>query len=466
MKYDFDIAIIGGGPGGYVAAIRAAQLGQKTVIIEREKLGGLCLNWGCIPTKAIIHSAELYSNLKHEALESGVTFEKLSFDYKKVIERSRDISSKISKNIELLIKKNKIDHISGTAKFIDRNTVSVKVEGRESVQNIKAKNIVIATGANNISIPGLEVDGKNIISSYHALKETVLPGSIVIVGAGAIGIEFAYIYNAFGVSVTIVEAFPSILPLEDKEISEFLHKHLVKSGIKILTSTKLKSYVQKDGKLAASIENGSKSEISTDKILVAVGVTGNTKNLNLDAIGLEIQNGFIKVDRSNYRTNISNIYAVGDVVGAPCLAHVASAEGVTCIESIVGVKTKKVDYNKIPSAVYCNPQVASIGLTEEKARTNGYDIKIGKFPYMASGKAFANGERSGFVKLIFDKKYDELIGAHIIGANASELLGELSVAFSHEATSESVMRTIHAHPTLSEMIMEASANANGESIHI
>ncbi|MBX3007831.1 MAG: dihydrolipoyl dehydrogenase [Melioribacteraceae bacterium] len=467
MTKEYDIAIIGGGPGGYVAAIRAAQLGFKTVVIDKDNLGGICLNWGCIPTKSLLKNAEVFDTIKNHSNDFGIKVEGVSFDFSKIIKRSRDISEKITKNIELLVKKNKVDRIRGFAKLVSKNDISVHDNDGKVIESVSADKIIIATGARPKILPNIPVDRKNIITSTEAMNLPEQPKSLIIIGAGAIGIEFAYFYSVLGTKVTIIEMMDNILPIEDKEVSETLAKNFKKRGIEIHTSAKVESAVVNNGEVIVTIDKvGKKVELKAEKVLSAIGVTGNIEGFGLEELGIELYKNHIKVDKKNYQTNIPNIYAIGDVIGPPWLAHVASAEGIACIENIKGLHTVPVDYENIPGCTYCNPQVASVGMTEAKAKESGYELKIGKFPFMASGKAFAAGDRDGFVKLIFDAKYGELLGAHIIGPEATELIAELVLARSVEATYETIIKTIHAHPTLSESIMEAAANAYGESIHI
>ncbi len=463
----YEIAVLGGGPGGYVAAIRAAQLGFKTVLIDKDKLGGVCLNWGCIPTKSLLKNAELFDLMKNHSNDFGITVQGLSFDFGKIIKRSRDISDRITKNVELLIKKNKIDRISGFGKLSSKNQIDIFDNDGRQTGSVNADKIIIATGARPKSVPAIPVDRKNIITSTEAMILEKLPKDLIVIGAGAIGVEFAYFYSVLGTKVTIVEMLDQILPIEDKEVSETLLKSFKKKGIEIYTSTKVEKAEAKGSSVTVYIEKeGKKIELKAEKVLSAVGVTGNVEGFGLEELGVKIESGHIKVDKNSYQTNIPNIYAIGDVIGAPWLAHVASAEGIYCVEKIKGLHPHPINYENIPGCTYCIPQVASIGMTEKKAREAGYELKIGKFPFMASGKAFAIGERDGFVKLIFDAKYGELLGAHIIGPDATELIAELTLAKSMEATYQSIVKSVHAHPTLSESIMEAAANAYGESIHI
>ncbi len=467
MSNQYEIAILGGGPGGYVAAIRAAQLGFKTVVIDKEKLGGICLNWGCIPTKSLLRNAEIYDNIKNHATDFGIKVTGLEFDFNRIIARSRDISDRITKNVEMLIKKNKIDRVRGYGKLISANEIAIFDEVGKKIQTLSADKIIVATGARPRILPTIPVDRKDIITSTEAMILPEQPRELIIIGAGAIGIEFAYFYSVLGTKVTVLEMMDSILPIEDKEISDALAKILKKRGIEILTKAAVEKAEVRGDRVFVTIKiNGETKELSANKVLSAIGVTGNIEGFGLEELGVEIFKNHIKVNKSTYETNVKGIYAIGDVIGPPWLAHVASHEGIHCIEKIKGLKIPDIDYNNIPGCTYCQPQVASIGLTEAKAREAGYEIKIGKFPFMASGKAFAVGERDGFVKLIFDAKYGEILGAHIIGPEATELIAEIGIAKSLEATAESIFRTVHAHPTLSESIMEAAAAAYGEAIHI
>jgi len=467
MPNKYQIAILGGGPGGYVAAIRAAQLGFKTVVIDKDNLGGICLNWGCIPTKSLLKNAEIYDNLKNHGKEFGIYTKDLSFNFTEIIQRSRGISDKITKNVEMLIKKNKIDRIRGFGKLISQNEIEILDKDGKKTETISADNIIIATGARPKTFPNIPVDRKNIITSTEAMNLTEQPKELIVIGAGAIGIEFAYFYSVLGTKVTVIEMLDHILPVEDAEVSQTLEKNFKKRGIDIYTKTMVEKAEVKGNKVSVTInQNGEKKVLSADKVLSAIGVTGNVEGFGLEKLGIELFKNHVKVDKKTYQTNIPNIYAIGDVIGPPWLAHVASAEGIHCVEGIKGIKNPDVDYDNIPGCTYCQPQIASVGLTEAKAKELGYEIKIGKFPFMASGKAFAVGEREGFVKLIFDAKYGELLGGHIIGSEATELIAEVALARAMEATGHSIIKTVHAHPTLSESIMEAAANAYGEAIHI
>ncbi|HLP16363.1 MAG TPA: dihydrolipoyl dehydrogenase [Bacteroidota bacterium] len=459
----FDVLIIGGGPGGYVAAIRAAQLGLSTAVVEKDKLGGICLNWGCIPTKALLKNAEVYNLLKH-ADQFGFTFDNLKADFSKAVKRSRDTSNRLSKGIEFLFKKNKIEHIPGTAKIAAKGVVEVTQPGK--TDRIAAKHIIIATGARPRSFPSIPIDKKRIITSTEAMVLPEVPKRMVIIGAGAIGVEFAYLYSSYGTEVTIVEMMDSLLPIEDREVTKALRRVFEKSGIKVMTETKVESATASDNDVTVTVSNkDGKKELKADIALVAIGVQGNIENLGLEALGVKTDRSFITVDE-HYRTNCEGIYAIGDVDGPPWLAHVASAEGIHCVEAIAGKNPHPVDLGNVPGCTYCQPQVASVGMTEEKAREKGYELKIGRYPFRSHGKAIAINETEGFVKLIFDAKYGELLGAHIFGSEATEMIAELVAARTLETTAEQLIQTIHAHPTLTEGVGEAALDAYGEAIHI
>ena len=465
ISFDFDLVIIGGGPGGYVAAIRAAQKGLKTAVVERDALGGVCLNWGCIPTKALLKSAEVAHTLKRAA-EFGFTIPDFSFDFPKIIKRSRDVAEMNSKGVSFLFKKNKIEHIAGFGKLIDPHTVVVQDGSGKEVRKLSANRIIIATGGRARPFPGADFDGKKIISSKEAMLLKEPPERMVIIGAGAIGVEFAYFYNMFGTEVHLIEMLPHILPVEDAEICAQLERSFKKQGIKLYPDTRVESVEKTSDGVKVKINRKEKlSEVEADVALVAIGIQANVENLGLEALGIELEKGFIKVNEF-YQTSVASIYAIGDVIGAPWLAHVASHEGIIAVEHMRGVQPQPMDYNNIPGCTYCNPQVASIGLTEEEAQREGYQIRVGKFPFRASGKARAIGELDGMVKLIFDEKYGELLGAHIIGPEATELIAELGIAKTLESTFAEIQHTVHAHPTLSEAIMEAAGDAIGEAIHI
>lgn len=460
----FDLVVLGGGPGGYTAAIRAAQLGLTTGIIEADRLGGVCLNWGCIPTKALLKNAEILHQFK-KASQWGITYDNLRFDFGKVIKRSRDIADKISKGVEFLMRKNKIDYMPGYGTLSGEGTIEVKPKSGMPYE-VKAKHIIIATGAHARTLPGVTIDRKRIITSTEAMTLSEQPRSLIVIGAGAIGIEFAYFYNALGTNVTVVEMMPTILPVEDRELTKELEKSLQKQGIEILTGTKVEAVTSLTDHVKVVV-NGTegKKELKADIALMAIGVEGNLEGFGLQKLGVAIERGHIQVDK-DYRTNVPGLYAIGDVIGPPWLAHVASAEGIHCVEAIKGLHPEPIDYSTIPGCTYCQPQIASVGLTEEKARAEGYEVKIGKFPFRPLGKAIAVGETEGMVKLIFDAKYGELLGAHIMGSEATELIAELALAKKLEATGKSLFHTVHAHPTLSEAVMEAAAAAYGEAINI
>ncbi|MEP7146896.1 MAG: dihydrolipoyl dehydrogenase [bacterium] len=461
---EFDVVVIGSGPGGYTTAIRASQLGFKTAIIERDRLGGICLNWGCIPTKALLKNAELMNGIKH--LDNyGITVENVKFDFEKIIARSRGVADTSEKGVKYLMKKNKIEIFEGSG-FINKDK-SITVTGKDGkeAETLKSGYTIIATGARAKQLGDLKFDEKKVLSSTGAMILNELPKKMTIVGSGAIGVEFAYFYNAFGTEVTVIEMLPNIMPVEDKDISDVVAREFKKSGIKILTETKTESVEFKGGKVTTKVSGKNTEDIISDVVLVAIGVTGNVENLGLEELGVTVEKGSIRVDK-DYKTNVEGIYAIGDVNGPPWLAHVASSEGINCVEKIKGMHIPDIDYNNIPGCTYCQPQVASVGLTEKKALEQGYELNIGKFPYSASGKSRALGETVGMVKVIFDKKYDELIGAHIVGIEATEMITEFVLAKSLEATHEQILKTIHAHPTLSEANMEAVGVAYGEAINI
>tara|TARA_Y100001970_G_C14247879_1_gene869625 strand:+ start:2623 stop:4005 length:1383 start_codon:yes stop_codon:yes gene_type:complete len=458
-KEHYDITVIGGGPGGYVAAIRAAQLGKKVAVIEKESLGGVCLNWGCIPTKSLLKNAQVYDLIKN-ANKYGIEISSYEVNWKKIVQRSRNIAKRLSKGIEYLMKKNKIVHYSGIASLIDKNTIAIK-SSNENI-SISSDYIVIATGTVQKNLPNLDIDKKMIISSKQAMVVDEIPKEIVIVGAGAIGIEFAHLFNTFGSKVTIVEMMPNILPNEDSDISKELESILKKRKINILTDTKIDKVTKTSKSIKLSI-NG--EDLKPDIVLVAVGVSGNTNKMGLNSLSIELNNGFVNVNEF-MQTNIDNIYAIGDVSGPPLLAHVASSEGICAIEHIANLDPKPMNYDNIPACTYCEPEVASVGLTELEAKESGYEIKVGKFPFRALGKSLADGNHDGFVKVIYDKKYGELLGCHIIGHEASNLITEAGLARTLETTYFEVLKTIHPHPTLSEAINEATADAFDEAIHI
>jgi dihydrolipoamide dehydrogenase len=463
MKYD--VLIIGTGPGGYVAAIRAAQLGLKTGVIERESLGGICLNWGCIPTKSLLKSAQVLDYFKH-AEEYGIKVEgTVKPDFTAVVKRSRGVADGMSKGVQFLLKKNKVEVISGTGKLVSAGKVEV-ISGDGKKETYEASHIIIATGARSRELPNLKQDGKKIIGYREAMTLPKQPESIIVVGSGAIGSEFASFFNSMGSKVTLVEFLPNVVPIEDEEVSKQLERSFKKAGMTVLTSSNVKS-VNTSGKLCkVKIETPKgEEEHEAEIVLSAVGIAPNTENIGLETLGIEMDNGKIKVD-DFYQTNVKGVYAIGDVVHGPALAHVASAEGIVCVEKIAGKNPEPVDYKNIPGCTYTNPEVASVGMTEKAAKEAGYEIKVGKFPYTASGKASAAGAKDGFVKLIFDAKYGELLGAHLIGFNVTELIAELVVARKLETTGHELIKAVHPHPTMSEAIMEAAAAAYGEVIHL
>ena len=460
---DFDVIIIGSGPGGYVTAIRSAQLGFKTAIVEKENLGGVCLNWGCIPTKALLKSAQVFEYINH-AQDYGINVENPTIDFNSIIKRSRKVANGMSGGIQYLMKKNKIQVINGFGKVKKDNKVEV-LENGES-KEFSAKNIIIATGGRSRQIPNLKQDGKKIIGYREALVLPEMPNKMVIIGSGAIGVEFAYFYKSMGTEVTIVEFMPNIVPNEDKDISNQLNKSLKKSGINILTSSSVEKvdFNKKECIVQVKSENGIE-KISCDIVLSAIGIESNIENIGLEDVGIVTENNKIIVD-DYYKTNIPGYFAIGDVLKTQALAHVASAEGIICVEKIAGHEVEKIDYNNIPGCTYCSPEIASVGMTEEEAKKAGYELKIGKFPFTASGKAAAAGHKDGFVKVIFDSKYGEWLGCHMIGHNVTEMISEAVVARKLETTGKEILKAIHPHPTMSEAIMEAVADAYDEVIHI
>lgn len=462
MKYD--LLVVGSGPGGYVAAIRASQLGMKVGVVEKENLGGICLNWGCIPTKALLKSAQVFEYASHAA-EYGVVASEVKPDFEKMIARSRDVAASMSKGIEFLFKKNKIEVIHGFGKLKDKSTVVV-TDSEGKTQEVTAKHIVLATGARSRELPNLKQDGRRIIGYRQALSLPKQPKSMVVVGSGAIGSEFAYFYNSIGTQVTLVEYMPNIVPVEDEEISKTLERSFKKNKIKVMTNASVES-VDTSGdlcKVTVKTKKG-KEVVEAEIVLSAVGITANTEGLGLEDVGVEMENGRVKVDEY-YRTNVEGVYAIGDIIPGPALAHVASAEGIACVEKIAGMEVHPINYKNIPGCTYTSPEVSSVGMTEKAAQEAGYEIKVGKFPFSASGKATAAGMRDGFVKLIFDAKYGELLGAHMIGGNVTEMIAEMVVARNLETTGHELIKSIHPHPTMSEAIMEAAAAAYGEVIHM
>jgi dihydrolipoamide dehydrogenase len=461
---NYDIIVIGSGPGGYVAAIRAAQLGFKTAIIEKESLGGICLNWGCIPTKALLKSAQVFEYLNH-AKEYGIAADNIKADFSSVIKRSRDVAEGMSKGIQFLMKKNKIDVIMGTAKVKAGKKIDVTgADGK--VTAYTGTHIIIATGARSKQLPNLPQDGKKIIGYRDAMTLPKLPKSLVVVGSGAIGVEFAYFYATMGTKVTIVEFLPNIVPIEDEEVSKQLEKSFKKAGIEIMTDASVESVDTKGDICKVNVKTKTGNVVlDAEIVLSAVGIEANITGFGLEETGIKTDKGKIVTDKF-YATNIAGYYAIGDCVSGQALAHVASAEGITCVEKIKGLHAEPIDYNNIPGCTYCQPEIASVGYTEKKAKEAGYQIKVGKFPFTASGKAKAAGASDGFVKLIFDAKYGELLGAHMIGANVTEMVAETVALRKLETTGHEIIKTIHPHPTMSEAIMEAAAAAYGEVIHL
>ncbi len=462
---NYDVIIIGSGPGGYVTAIRAAQLGLKVAVVEKENLGGICLNWGCIPTKSLLKSAQVFEYTKHAA-DYGVSIEgEIKPDFEAMVKRSRGVASGMSKGIEYLFKKNKIETITGIGKLVEKNGVEVTDESGKKA-TYTAKHIIIATGARSRELPNLPQDGEKIIGYRKALTLDKQPKSMVVVGSGAIGSEFAYFYQSIGTQVTLVEFMPTLVPNEDIDVSKQLARSFKKMKMKVLVDSSVESVDTSGEKCKVTIKTKKGEQIvEADVVLSAVGISPNTEGIGLEELGIETEKGHVKVDEF-YKTNIEGVYAIGDIVAGPALAHVASAEGIICIEKIAGLTPDPIDYGNIPGCTYTNPEVSSVGLTEAKAKEAGHEIKVGKFPYSASGKASAAGQKDGFVKLIFDAKYGELLGAHMIGGNVTEMIAEMVVARKLEITGHELLKTIHPHPTMSEAVMEAAAAAYDEVIHI
>ena len=462
---NYDIIVVGSGPGGYVTAIRASQLGLKTAIVEREELGGICLNWGCIPTKALLKSANVFEYLSH-ASDYGITVKDAKADFAGMVKRSRDVADGMSNGIKFLMKKNKIDVLTGNGVIKANKTVTVTDEAGKRTDYSASKGLIIATGARSRTLPNLPQDGEKIIGYRQAMTLKTQPKKMVVVGSGAIGVEFAYFYNAIGTEVTVVEYLPNIVPVEDTDVSKQLEKTFKKSGIKVMTGSSVES-VNTSGKQCVVSVKTSKGEekIECDVVLSAVGIQANIENIGLEDVGIVVDKGRILVD-DFYQTNMPGYYAIGDVVPGPALAHVASAEGIVCVEKIAGHHPEAIDYGNIPGCTYCSPEIASVGMTEKAAKEAGIELKIGKFPFSASGKASAAGAKDGFVKLLFDAKYGELLGAHMIGANVTEMIAEIVAIRKLETTGEELIKTIHPHPTMSEAVMEAAAAAYGEVIHL
>jgi dihydrolipoamide dehydrogenase len=462
MAENFDVVVLGAGPAGYVAAIRAAQLKQKVAIVDKQWLGGVCLNIGCIPSKSLLKNAEVAHTLRHRAKDFGFSFDNLKLDYSVAFKRSRSNSDRLTKGVGFLMRKNNIPVFMGEAKFKAKDTVAV-TDKDGKVTELQAKNIIVATGASAAQLPGVVVDGKKIVTYWEAIMQDTLPKSVVIVGAGAIGVEFATIWNSYGVDVTIVELLPRVLPREDEEVSKELTKELTKAGIKIKTGVKFESIAVTGDKVAVKLPG---ETLEVDQVLVAAAFTPNSKGLGLEAVGVKIsERGFVEVNEK-MQTNVAGIWAIGDVTGKLMLAHVGSAMGIVCAESIAGHETVALNYEMMPRATYCQPQVASFGLTEAQAQERGYKVKVGRFPFQANGKALGLGDYAGFAKLIIDEKYGEILGAHMIGPEVTELLPELTLAQMMELTPHEIARNVHAHPTLSEVLMEAAHGAEGSPIHI
>lgn len=460
----YDLVVLGSGPGGYVAAIRASQLGLKTAVIEKESLGGICLNWGCIPTKALLKSANVYDYMKH-ADEYGLSAKEFDKDFSKVVSRSRATADKMSKGVQFLMKKNKIDVIMGFGKLQGNGKIEVEKEDGKK-ETVEGKKIIIATGARANELPNLPVDGKKIIEYRKAMSLEKQPKKMVVVGSGAIGSEFSYFYQTMGTEVTLVEYLPRIVPNEDEEVSKQLERSFKKSGMKVMTNSSVEE-VDTSGKTCKVKVKTKKGEetIEADVVLSAVGIKANLENIGLEDVGVATDNGKIVVN-DFYETNISNVYAIGDCTPGPALAHVASHEAITCVEKIAGLNPEPIDYGNIPACTYCSPEVASVGMTEKQAKDEGYKIKVGKFPFSASGKASAANHNDGFVKLIFDEKYGELLGAHMIGYNVTEMIASVVSVRKLETTGHEIIKTVHPHPTMSEAVMEAAADAYDEVIHI
>lgn len=460
----YDVIVVGSGPGGYVTAIRASQLGLKTAVVERSELGGICLNWGCIPTKALLKSANVFDYINH-AEDYGIKIKGADADFPAIVKRSRDVADGMSNGIQFLMKKNKIDVIAGTGKVKPGKKIDV-TDDKGKVTEYEAKNIVIATGARSRELPFLPQDGKKIIGYREALVLPKLPKKMVVVGSGAIGVEFAYFYNAMGVDVTIVEFMDNIVPVEDVDVSKQLGRSFKKAGINVMTKSSVKSVDTSGAGCKVLVETKKGEEtIVCDVVLSAVGIKRNIENIGLEEVGIATDNDII-ITNDYYQTNIPGYYAIGDVAKGPALAHVASAEGIICVEKIAGMDIEPLDYGNIPGCTYCAPEVASVGMTEAAAKEAGYELKVGKFPFSASGKASAAGHKDGFVKLIFDAKYGELLGGHMIGANVTEMIAEIVAIRKLETTGHELIKTVHPHPTMSEAIMEAAAAAYDEVIHM
>jgi dihydrolipoamide dehydrogenase len=463
---EYDVVIIGAGPGGYVCAIRAAQLGLKTAIVDKQWLGGVCLNVGCIPSKSLLKNADVAHTLRERGKELGFSFDNLKLDYSVAVKRSRQVSNRLVKGVEFLMKKNSVEVFKGAAKVTGRNTLQVTDEAGK-VSDLQAKNIVVATGA-TASVPrGWAVDGEKVVTYLEAILQEKLPKSVIVIGSGAVGVEFSTVWSAYGVEVTIVEMLPRLVPLEDEEVSAELEKAFKKRGIKVMTNTRVESIEATESGAKVKVSGaGGETVLEAEQALVAIGFTPNGRNLGLEALGVKVsERGIVEVDE-RLATNVPGIWAIGDVTGKLMLAHVGSAQGIVCAENIAGVETVTLNYEMMPRATYCSPQIASFGLTEAQAKERGYDVKVGRFPFIANGKALGLGESGGWVKLITDAKYGELLGAHMLGPEVTELLPELTLAQMMELTPAEIARNVHAHPTLSETLMEAAHVAEGMAIHI
>lgn len=461
---NYDVIVIGSGPGGYVAAIRASQLGLKTAVVEKESLGGICLNWGCIPTKALLKSAQVFEYITHAA-DYGINVSGGEVNFEGVVKRSRMVADGMSKGVQFLMKKNKIDVLTGFGKLKDNHTVEVR-SSQGTTQDYTAKHIILATGGRSRELPNIKQDYKKVIGYRQAMMLPKQPKSMVVIGSGAIGIEFAYFYHSIGTQVTVVEYLDNIVPLEDEDVSKQLARILKKDGINILTGSTVESVDSSGDLCKVNVKTAAGMEVlEAEVVLSAVGISTNIEGIGLEEVGVQTDRGKVVVD-DFYRTNVEGVYAIGDIVKGQALAHVASAEGIICVEKIAGHHPEPLDYNNIPGCTYCSPEIASVGYTEKAAREAGYELKIGKFPYSASGKAAAAGSKEGFVKLIFDAKYGELLGAHMLGHNVTEMIAEIVTARKLETTGHEIIKSVHPHPTMSEAVMEAAAEAYGECIHL
>ncbi len=463
---EYDVVVVGAGPGGYVAAIRASQLGLKTAIVEKQWLGGVCLNVGCIPSKALLKNADVAYTLRKRGKEFGFKFDHLALDFEAAVKRSRQVSNRLVKGVGFLMKKNNIEVIMGSAKLTAKNALTVTDEDGKT-QTLTAKNIILSTGAHSASIPGVEVDGEKVVSYQEAILQTHQPKSVVIIGAGAIGVEFATVWNSYGTEVTIVEMLPRLVPLEDEEIGVELGKAFKKQGIQVLTNHRVQKVEKTEAGVRVTVSDDSgETVLEAEQALMAIGFRPNSSGLGLEDVGVALDGrGFVKIDE-RMATNVPGVWAIGDLTGKLLLAHVASTQGIVCAENIAGVETVILDYRMMPRATYCHPQVASFGLTEAQAQEEGHEIKVGRFPFQANGKALGLGESTGFVKIISDVKYGEILGAHLIGPEVSELLPELTLAQSMELTAAEISRNVHAHPTLSEVLLEAAHDVEGHLIHM